>query len=356
MSPLRTAAFLISAAAFAQVQTVQVQSSAVERKVQLTGEFRPFQQVAVHARVNGYVERVLVDRGAVVERGQLLAELSAPELTAQLAEVQSKAQAVAAQQAEAEAKLAAAQSTFERLKKAYETPGAIAGNELILSEKAVAAAQAAARSMASAKKAADASIAAVEEMRKFLRVTAPFAGTITERLVHPGALVGPGTQDGVMFMLEQQSRLRLVVAVPEANAGGIVRGARVMFTVPAYPGETFSGTVARIPRSIDPKTRTMPVELDVLNARGQLAPGMFPEVMWPVRRGRPSLLVPPAAVVTTTERTFVIRVNRGVAEWVNVRKGPPAGDLIEVFGDLRAGDTIVRRATDEIRDGSRIGS
>ena len=95
---------------------------------------------------------------------------------------------------------------------------------------------------------------------------------------------------------------------------------------------------------------------DVIGERGdlRLGAGMYPEVQWPVRRPQPSLLVPPTSIVTTTERTFVIRVNNGVAQWVNVGRGARVGDLIEVFGALKEGDTIVRRGTDEIREGAKV--
>ena len=91
---------------------------------------------------------------------------------------------------------------------------------------------------------------------------------------------------------------------------------------PRYPERTYSGTVARIARALDQKTRTMAVELDVVNRDGSLAPGMYPTVKWPVRRSRPALFVPKTSVVTTTERTFVVRDRNGRAEWVDVRKGP----------------------------------
>ena len=81
---------------------------------------------------------------------------------------------------------------------------------------------------------------------------------------------------------------------------------------------------------------------------------MYSEVRWPVRRSQPSLLVPPTSVVTTTERTFVIRVTGGVAEWVNVTRGARVSDLIEVFGLLKEGDIVVRRGTDEVREGTKI--
>jgi membrane fusion protein, multidrug efflux system len=137
---------------------------------------------------------------------------------------------------------------------------------------------------------------------------------------------------------------------------GIEPGARVVFTVPAYPGETFSGPVARIAHSVDAKTRSMAVELDVMNPSGRLAPGMYPTVRWPVRRPKPSLFVPPASVVTTTERTFVIRVRDGVAEWVNVSRGRSQGDLVEIFGPLEAGDLVVRRGSDELREGTHLNA
>lgn len=190
-----------------------------------------------------------------------------------------------------------------------------------------------------------------------MRVTAPFSGIITERDIHTGALVGPVAGSAVpLFRLEQNTRLRLVVAVPEAEVGGIAAGARVSFAVPAYPGETFTGTVARVPDSLEPKTRTMPVELDVANPQRRLAPGMYPEVSWPVRNKKPALLIPPSAIVTTTERIFVVRINDGKAEWVNVTRGAPADNLVEVYGPLHAGDEVVRRGNDEIREGTPVKS
>jgi hypothetical protein len=134
----------------------------------------------------------------------------------------------------------------------------------------------------------------------------------------------------------------------------MVKDARVPFTVPAYPGETFYGVMNRAAHDLDQKTRTMAVELDVKNADLRLSAGMYPEVQWPVKRPEPSLLLPPTAIVTTTERMFVIRVSNNAAQWVNVSRGARVGDLIEVFGALKEGDVIVRRGTDEIREGAKV--
>jgi membrane fusion protein (multidrug efflux system) len=188
-------------------------------------------------------------------------------------------------------------------------------------------------------------------MQGYLRVVAPFDGIITDRLVHPGMMVDANGHQPLL-KLQQVSHLRLVVPVPETYVGGIERGKSVQFHVPAHPGRTYTGTIARVPNALDPQNRTMMVELDVLNRDGSLAPGMYPTVDWPVSSSGDLLFVPATSVVTTTERTFVITSQNGRAHWVDVRKGPAAGDMISVRGTLTLGQLVVRRATDEIREGS----
>src|ERR1019366_2642957 len=157
----------LATAGFSQTADLApVVSKLLSRTADVPGEFQPFLVVSLHARVTGYVEKVLVDRGSVVKQGQLLAELSAPEM--------------------------AAQSTWDKLKKAAETPGVIAGNELTLAEKQVDAARALVSSRRQAVSAAEAAVHAQKLMEEYLQITAPFDGVVTDRLVHPGALVGPG--------------------------------------------------------------------------------------------------------------------------------------------------------------------
>jgi RND family efflux transporter MFP subunit len=340
--------------AFAQTADLAVVvSKPVSRAVDLPGEILPYLSVAVRAKVAGYVERIVVDRGSEVKQGDLLAQLSAPEMEPQIAGARSKALAAEADRLQAEAQLAAAEATFERLKKAAETPGAIAGNEIVQAEKQVDAARAVVRARQQEVDAAQAAARALQDLQAYLTITAPFDGVVTERMVHPGALVGAGEQP--LVTIEQVSRLRLVVSVPEEYAGGLAQGAAVPFRVPAHPERSYSGTVARIAHALDPKTRTMPVELEVGNRDGSLAPGMYPTVKWPVRSAQPALFVPRTSVVTTSERTFVIRDHDGRAEWVDVKKGPVEGDLMQVAGDLRPGDKVVRRGTDELHEGAAIG-
>ena len=340
------------------VEVAKVSSKKLSIMVRLPGELQAYEAVAVFPKVSAYVDSISVDRGSRVKIGQLMARLVAPELAAQRAEAQSKLQAAEAQRAESQAKLSSDESTFERLKSASATPGVVAGNDLEIAQRAVDADKARLEASRRSAEAAKSALKSVAELEGYLQVRAPFNGIVTERNVHPGSLVGPSNSTSSaampMLRLEKAERLRLVVPVPEKYAGGIAERTKIEFSVPAYPGQTFTGTIARIAHSVDVKTRTMPVELDFNNADGRLSSGMFPEVVWAVRRTGPSLFVPVSAVVRTTEATFVVRIRDSNTEWVNVQTGELDGKSIEVIGGLRDGDEIAARGTDELRPGTHV--
>jgi len=317
-----------AAAAVPTVEVVPVASKPLDTTTQLEGELTPYERVAIFARANGFVSRVLVDRGTHVKQGQLLLTVVAPEL--------------GAQRAEAQAKLQGDKTTFDRLKAASQTPGAVAGHEVEVAESAMQADQA--------------RLDALRAMEQYLAITAPFDGTVTERGVHPGALVGPqgGNAAAPLLRIEQVHKLRLTVSVPESLVGGIAEGVTATFSVRSFPGVKFTGITKRVAGSIDAKTRSMPVELDVDNADGRLAPGMFAAVVWPVKRAAPSIFVPPSAIVQSTERTFVARVKDGTVEQVPVQRGINQGDLVEVFGAVQAGDVVAKRGSEDLRNGLHV--
>jgi membrane fusion protein (multidrug efflux system) len=336
------------------IEVVKVVEQPLNVTLSLPGELTPYQTVALYSRVNGFVKTITVDRGSPVRAGQQLAVLEAPELGAQKAEAQSKLQGAEAQLAAIRSKADANLSTYEKLKAASATPGVVAGNDVVLAQKAVEADQGQIAAAQQNIEAARQALKSISDVEGYLRITAPFSGVVTERNVHPGALVGPTGGPGAavpIVRIVESNRLRLVIPVPEAYTAAVTNGTSLTFTVAAYPGQNFAGTVSRISQSVDVATRTMAVELDVNNADGRLAPGTFCQVRWPVRRTTPSLLVPSGSVASTTARTFVIRVRGGRTEWVDVKTGLASGPLVEVFGDLIAGDDIAARGTDELKAG-----
>lgn len=355
-SDVRSAADKLALAQSPTVVVTAVVSQQFTRQTLLPGELQAYQDVAIYPKVQGFVEWIEVDRGSVAKEGQLLARLIAPELTAQRREAAAKAQAAQAQRLEAEAKRAADEATYKRLKAASATPGVVTGNDVDVAQKTAEADRARVRAWQENENAALQAVHSFQDIESYLHITAPFDGIITERNVHKGSFVGPsgGPASLPMLRIRQISLLRLVVALPEMDVASIDPGTEVSFTVPAFPGETFKGDVQRVAHALDVKTRTMPVELDVANPSGRLAPGMYAEVAWPTRRPQPSLFVPSSAVVTTTERTFVIRIRDGEAEWVDVKRGAAMGDMVEVFGNLKQGDQVAVRGTDELRAGTHV--
>jgi membrane fusion protein (multidrug efflux system) len=336
----------------AHVEMAKVESRSSTRMVPLTAELAPFLQTDIEARSLGYVEKVLVDRGSLVHRGQLLVQLSAPEINSQTAASEANLHQAEAEEAQAEAQAAAAESTSAKLQEAAKTPGAVAGNELLQAEKQRDAVQALVDSRKAAVRTAEERLQASQATESYLRVTAPFDGMITDRFVNPGMLIDGGHTP--MLKLQQIAHLRLIVPVPETYTGSVVKGMSAVFHVPARPGRNYTAKVARIPNALDQQSRAMMVELDVYNKDGSLAPGMYPTVDWPVGAGENLLFVPATSVVTTTERTFVIASVNGRARWIDVRKGPGDGENVSVQGQIAADQPIVKRASDEIREGTPI--
>jgi membrane fusion protein, multidrug efflux system len=316
--------------AIARVEVVPVVSRNMSILDRLPAELEAWQQVAIYPKVQGFIEEVPVDRGSIVRKGQLLARLSAPELLAQTAQ--------------AEATTAGDQATYRRLVKASETPGATSKNQVELAEQAYLADSERVRSL--------------KTLAGYLTITAPFDGIISERNVHPGALVGPPSEPLAsavpLLRLQEVSHLRLVVPVPQADADAVDDGAQVRFEVSAWPGRYFTAIVRRVSHSIDPATRTMPVEADYYQRQYLLDPGMFVEVLWPVVERTKSLFVPSSAIVQTATRTFVDVVKQGRIRQITVQLGRTMGDSLQVFGKVHEGDQVLANGSQDITDGEQV--
>lgn len=371
------------------VVVTKVIKRSVETTARLPGDLLAYRDVGIYPKVAGFVEWIGVDRGSIVKKGQVLIKMMAPEVVAQKSEAGESAegagfaylqaerqvQVTRSGMNEATAKLAADEMTYKRLRDAHlEYSATVSKNDLEVAEKKVeadrarvesfkeqvAVSQAKVDELAKRKQARDNAARSASDIESYLRISAPFDGIITERNVHEGSLVnldqGIGSNRKPMLRIQELAVLRLVVPVPEMNVGGLADGATVNFTVAAFRGETFTGVISRIGHALDLSTRTMPVELDVKNNDRKLAPGMYAEVQWPVKRAKASLLVPQSSIVRTTERLFVVRVKDNKTEWVDVKTGVVTDSMIEVFGDLEQGDQVALKGTDELRPGIHVST
>ena len=339
------------------VEVVPVASQKLATVFTLPAQLIPFETVDIYPRVTGFMDMIRVDRGSRVHKGELIIRLSAPELVAQRAQAESALRAAESQLTSAQAKLTSDKGTYLHMASAAKTPGVVAENDVMVASQTVSADQGQVQSAESNVAAARNALRSVAQLESYLNIYAPFDGIVTTRNLHPGALVGPASgPSGTMPIVQivDTGHLRLVVPVPEAYVGEMQAGQQVAFTVPAHPGETFHAPIARISHDVELNTRTMPVELDVHSTDGRLSPGSFSSVQWPVHRAAPTMFVPVSAVTNDQQRTFVERVRNGKAEWVDVVTGLSVNGNIEVFGDLKPGDEVIRNATDAIRPGQQV--
>ena len=339
------------------VNVVPVVSRKLHTTISLPAQLIPYESIEIFPKVTGFVQTVTVDRGSRVRRGQLLVRLTAPELSSQRAQAEAAVQAAQSQLATAQAKFASDNGTYLHMDAAAKTPGVIAENDLTVANQSVSADKGMVGAAEQNVTAARDAVRSISQTESYLIITAPFDGVVTTRNLHPGALIGPASgQAGARPILQivDERRLRLVVPVPEAQVGEMKLGQQVAFTVPAYPAQTFHAPIKRISHQVEQNTRTMPVELDVQNGDDKLSSGSFTTVLWPLEHSYPTLFVPVSAVTTDQQHTFVIRIANDQAEWVTVQTGQAVSGAVEVFGDLKAGDNVVKAATDAIHSGDKV--
>ncbi len=323
-------------------ETFLLQKGKLSSSLQVPGELIAYQQVDIYAKENSFVKKLYVDVGSQVATGQLLAEMEAPELNSQLQGAQSRLRSQ-------EAVYIASKANYDRLYETSQTPGTISQNDL---DQALAKKNSDYAQLEAAKDAYN----EISETKDYLEIKAPFSGIITSRGVNTGAYVGPSGKGSEfpMFTLQQQNKLRLVISVPEAFTSFLTGNSNVTFTVRALPNEKFTARVSRLAGAIDDRLRSERVEMDVYNDNKKLLPGMVAEVNIPTPSKDSTFIVPKTAFVNSTEKMFVIRVTNNKAEWVEVKPGRESNGKIEVYGSLNPGDTLLKTATDEIRNGSEV--
>lgn len=330
------------AAVSKSMETFFLQKGKITSDLQIPGELIAYRQVDLYAKVNSFVKDLKVDIGSRVKAGQLLVTLEAPELSAQLAGAESRMKSQ-------EAIYTSSNATYNRMMKTSNRPGTIAKNDLQI-------AKAKMESDLAQWEAAKASYTEASTIEHYLTISAPFDGVISSRNVNLGAYAGPSGKGSELpiFTLQELKHLRLVVSIPEAYRSYIKLGDEVKFTVKAFPNKVFSARISRRADAMDTQLRSERIELDVFNTDNQLSPGMVAEATIGLTGSDSSFVVPKSAVVNSTEGVYMIRSDNGKAARIAVKKGRETDSLIEVFGDLQAGDKFVRKGSEEIRNGSSI--
>jgi RND family efflux transporter MFP subunit len=355
------------------VAVALVKRRPVVNSLTLSGAFRPYQQVDVHAKVAGFIRKIYVDIGDHVKAGQVLAILEVPELSAQVAgakaDIQRYQDAVRRSESEiqrAESTHAAYHAAYSRLKQASESrPGLIAEQELddsVAKDKETAAQIESARaSLAESQSqmvSARTDLDRLSALEAYSQITAPFAGVVTKRYADTGALIQAGTASETQSMpvvqLAEWSRLRLVVPVPESAVYQLRLGSVVQVHVSAM-NRDFEGRVARFADALNDETRTMHTEIDVENSDGTLKEGMYAEAKIILKQENNALTIPIQALERNSSGGTVLIVDaQGRVEERQVELGAESSDRVEILAGLAENDRVVIGNRGEFRTGERV--
>ncbi|WP_157467444.1 efflux RND transporter periplasmic adaptor subunit [Edaphobacter aggregans] len=348
-----------SKATVARAAVAMVERGPVEKTLSVAGEFVPFQEVELHAKVAGYIRRINVDIGDKVRTGQVLATLEVPELNAQVtgaeAGVRHSQEEISLAKSEvlrAEANHQALHMAADRLRQASAArPGMIAQQELDDAEakdRAAEAQVAVAKSTVAAQE-QQMAVATAEHLHysslaDYSRITAPFDGVVTWRYADTGALIQAGTSNaGSMPVVKvaQVNVLRLRIPVPESLAGYVRDGDVAEVRVQAT-GNHFSGKVVRTTGALDRATRSLQVEVDVANAKGALTPGMYADVTLRIAGSPDALTIPVQALDRETNGASVLVVKRDrTVERRAVRTGLETPEVVQVVDGLHEGERVI---------------
>jgi RND family efflux transporter MFP subunit len=350
-----------------------VERRSFDNTLTIAGEFKPFQDVDVHAKIAGYIRKIHVDVGDHVKEGQTLAVLEIPELTAQLAgadaavrRAQEEIRRAQSDVERAQSTHAAAHSAYARLKQAAESrAGLVAQQEVddsqakdLESEAQVSSARAALSSAQQQLEVAQANQQQFTALSNYSRIVAPFAGVVTNRYADTGALIQAGTSSSTQAMpvvrLAQTSKLRLVLAIPESVAAQIHLGDPVKVRVEALQ-QDIEGKVSRFADSLDRQTRTMETEIDFDNRDGHLIPGMYAETRLSLREKKDALTIPLEAVTRNGNDATVLAVNaQNIVEERHVRLGLEDENRVEIVSGLTDGERVIIGNRSEFHNGQKI--
>jgi RND family efflux transporter MFP subunit len=347
-----------SAAATAAAPRVDVIRPRVEsnvRALSLPGSLQALEATAVYARANGYVHRWLVDIGDRVTHGQLLAEIDTPDLDQQLQQARATLGQMKASLEQAVANQSYAAITARR----YETLAAqhfVSLQDVDQSRAQAAVSVANTHAAQSAIAAQTANVHQLEQLKAFARITAPFAGTITERNIDRGTLVTPGSASGQpLYMIAISNPLRVLVKVPQTFASGIVVGTTVSVRTRQYPGRDFTGKITRSAGALDAATRTLNVEAQVANDKGELFAGSYADVTFSAPLAHGVTVIPASAAVVDADGVRAATVDsHSKAHFIPVQIGRDQGQEVEIVLGLTGKERVIAAPGGNIVEGTFV--
>jgi RND family efflux transporter MFP subunit len=350
----------------------RAQRGALEDSLVISGAFKPFQEVDIHAKVAGYIRSIPVDVGDHLKKEQTIAILEVPELAAQLAgadaamrRAQEEIHRAESDVERAKSAHTAAHAMYDRLNQASQQRAGLVAQQEVDDARAKdlegeAQVSSAKSSLNAAQQAYEAAIASQNQYRAlstYARIVAPFAGVVTQRFADTGTLIPAGTantQSMPIVRLTQVSKLRLVLPVPESMAGQIHLGDPVKVHVQALDKD-ITGTVSRFAGELDPQTRTMETEIDFDNRNGVLLPGMYAETVLQLSERKHVLTVPLEAVTQNPSGATVLALNSGnVVEERKVKLGLQSKGRAEVLSGLKEDEMVIVGNRSQFREGEKV--
>jgi RND family efflux transporter MFP subunit len=398
-----------SPGAATRIEVVRPERRTVRRTVGEPGELEACETTPIYAKIAGYVQKVNVDIGSEIKKGQVLAELWVPEVEADLREKQAAVEQAKARKAQADAAVRVAQAAvmsaeaaiaevragikradsdltrwqleYRRVEQLFndraqtgtlldETQNKLrsaeaAGDEIRAKVKSAEAALSQARSEQEKARAdvvsADASIdvaqSAVrhaEAMLGYARIEAPFDGIITRRDVDTGHLTKPGTDTLPLFTAARSDVVTITIDIPETFAADVNPGNRALVELPAMKGRVVEGKVTRTAWALDPKTRTLRAEIDIPNPGGKLRPGLYAKATVIIEAHKDVLAIPTTAVVKENDQTLCVTVADGKAVWKPIKTGLSDGTWTEVTSGLEGGEEVVKASAASVVRGQAV--
>jgi RND family efflux transporter MFP subunit len=325
------------------VVVMQPKKGAPAQEIQLPGGIQAFVDAPIYARTNGYLKHWYFDIGSHVKKGDLLAEIESPEVDQQLS------------QAEADLGTVLANAHLSQLT-ANRYSDLVKQDAVSQQDTDNAVSDLAARN--TAVKSSQANVDRLKQLVSFEKVYAPFDGVVTARNTDIGQLIDSGASGGQarsLFQLAAINRLRVFINVPQIYSQSATPGLDADLTFTEFPGRRFQGKLVRTSRSIDPTSRTLNVEVDVDNAKGELFPGAYTEVHLKLKESIPTLIVPVSALMFRQEGLQIATVTSdNTAKLLPVTLGRDFGDVAEVTTGLTGQERVISNPPDSIIDGERL--